>query len=210
MLEPWDRLPDESTKAFDAFQVYLKLGGGRSLDACSRAIKWPRTGHDEATKGHKRPGNFGVWSDRYAWVSRAAAWDRHVADAQTRALEEAALNQAKDKADRWITRADQFSEQVWSAFAWAANRLNKAVETEQESRKPGSKVKPLSASAAAAAMALFKETLSDTRAILAINVPTSAAPAGAMAASPGWTQEEAAAGIRAALELRRKQGGKPK
>lgn len=68
---PWERQPDESSKAFAAFVVYRDLGPSkRSLDAVGRRLA-------DAPVKRKRGAHGTIldWSARYLWVNRASAWD---------------------------------------------------------------------------------------------------------------------------------------
>lgn len=58
----WERQPEETTKAFEAFCIYRDLGTDRSLEKV-------------ATKLQKSNTLMGRWSRTYDWVKRAAAWD---------------------------------------------------------------------------------------------------------------------------------------
>jgi hypothetical protein len=75
--EPWARWEGESHKAFDAFQLYLKQGPGRSVVSVAQACK-------------KSPSLVWRWSSRWNWMERAKAYDndqaRQVHDATARAL----------------------------------------------------------------------------------------------------------------------------
>lgn len=66
----WDRLDEESTKAYEAFSVYRDLGTNRSLDAVAQKLKKSAT-------------IMGRWSSTYDWVNRAIAYDEYI-DAQAR------------------------------------------------------------------------------------------------------------------------------
>lgn len=74
---PWDRQPDESKPAHEAFKAYLLIEetykGKRSIKALQRNIsKSARVLFD--------------WSSRHNWQERAAAYDKYMADKDREAM----------------------------------------------------------------------------------------------------------------------------
>lgn len=61
-LNPWERMPGESSKAYEAFSVYRDMGPRRSQLKVAK----------ELTKS--RP-YIGELSSKFDWVNRASAWD---------------------------------------------------------------------------------------------------------------------------------------
>ena len=64
---PWDRLPDESPKAYTAFLAYRDCGPDRSIPRAA--------GVADAYPGGYRHHWWKRWSTQYRWVSRCEAWD---------------------------------------------------------------------------------------------------------------------------------------
>lgn len=60
--DPWERQPEETTKAFEAFCVYRDLGTERSIAKAGKQL-----GKNRVT--------LEGWSSKYDWVKRVAAWD---------------------------------------------------------------------------------------------------------------------------------------
>lgn len=58
-LEPWERLPEETGRAYEAFRAFRDLGPTRRL------VDVPDT----------KLGTVRGWSQRYRWQERARAWD---------------------------------------------------------------------------------------------------------------------------------------
>lgn len=64
-LLPWEKRPDESGKAWNAFVIYRDMGLKRSLRGLIAR-------EDVSTNDLKQ---VGQWSSKYGWVARVAAWD---------------------------------------------------------------------------------------------------------------------------------------
>jgi hypothetical protein len=60
--EPWERQPDESPKAFEAFTIYRNLGSSRSMAKVAEQLG-------------KSNQLMSRWSRLHGWVRRAEAWD---------------------------------------------------------------------------------------------------------------------------------------
>lgn len=63
--KPWERLPDESTEAYEAFKTYRDWEGKRSIAKVGEKL-----GKSETLMSR--------WSADYDWVKRAQAWDDEV------------------------------------------------------------------------------------------------------------------------------------
>lgn len=61
-LDPWDRQPGETSKAYEAFVTYRDLGAGRTQLSVEKAL-----GKSKAL--------ISRWAAAHDWVRRAAAWD---------------------------------------------------------------------------------------------------------------------------------------
>lgn len=71
--QAWDRQPDETTKAFEAFAIYRDMGNDRSIAKVAEQL-----GKSEALLQR--------WSSKYEWVKRVAEWDDEVARQTAREL----------------------------------------------------------------------------------------------------------------------------
>ena len=61
-LKPWERQPDESAKAFEAFVIYRDMGLQRGVRKVGDQL-------------HKSLTLMSRWSSQHNWPERAAAWD---------------------------------------------------------------------------------------------------------------------------------------
>jgi hypothetical protein len=101
--KPWERMKNEPALWYMRFQVYLKMGSKRSLQAA--LTKEPDT--QEAPKGTKKPKEKNGLSDvsisvpgswkrackLWNWVGRAEAYDQHIQDTQALVVRKAACSQ---------------------------------------------------------------------------------------------------------------------
>jgi hypothetical protein len=89
----WLPLPDESSKHYGAFKVYLDLGYSRNFDESYR-VTYAKGTHQRA------PAFFRKWAHKFRWEERARARDEYMArqqhDAQVLATREKAGEQAVD------------------------------------------------------------------------------------------------------------------
>ena len=67
IVEPWERQPDESARAFEAFAVYRDMGPERGI----RAV---------AQKCGKNASLIARWSSDWGWVERVRAWDNNLTE----------------------------------------------------------------------------------------------------------------------------------
>ena len=83
---PWDRLDNETAKAFDAFRAYLSLGARRSVREAARQHHATATSTGEISGRQRTTVRTWIgWSSRHGWVRRADsrdAWLVRVSDDQ--------------------------------------------------------------------------------------------------------------------------------
>lgn len=101
----WTQREGETTRAYQAFRTYLKLGPGRSLRAAAEA------------EG-KSPSQYEQWSSLWSWRERTEAHDRHIARAETDGIT-SALGNARDKQ---IRIADKLLDLVSERIDYYASR----------------------------------------------------------------------------------------
>jgi len=78
---PWAREAGETAKAFDAFELFRRLGPDRTVQGAWEQY-WNRPGNRRKA-GEKQAGlahgYFRAWSSRHRWHERAVAWDDELA-----------------------------------------------------------------------------------------------------------------------------------
>jgi len=87
--ELWDRLGNETGRAYSAFCAFLCLPAGK------RSVLEAYRSHVGNPTAPKVSDTFGGWSRRFAWCERAAAYDEHLERLRANAVEEAIGEQAK-------------------------------------------------------------------------------------------------------------------
>lgn len=108
---PYQRQEKESSAAFHAFCQYRDLGSKRTLGEVSRLLYRAESpgiqiisNDDQGGKKKKKPkekhaGQVGLWSRKFDWIERAAAWDRlidqRVREKQLSEIEKMAKRQAQ-------------------------------------------------------------------------------------------------------------------
>ncbi len=81
MAEIWERLPDESSKAYQAFCEYRDMGADRSIRKLAQA-----RGKPTSTKW------LCHWSAKHNWVERARAYDDYLEQEKRKEQEKAILD----------------------------------------------------------------------------------------------------------------------
>ena len=78
--EAWEKREDETSRAYEAFQLYLRMGPQeRSL----RKVHDELYGEDAGNMRYVKK-----WSSRHSWVDRSAAHDQHMAEQRRQEYEE--------------------------------------------------------------------------------------------------------------------------
>ncbi len=129
--QPWDKHPDESSRAYAAFVAYRDLGPERSIDKAHRA-QWsanPQNGGKTAPK--TAPRHWTKWSSDYRWVERTALYDQFV-DAQVLQTYQSKLTAAREKllADEMRDYEEQINKwrEIWGVTVLHQARRTKRME----------------------------------------------------------------------------------
>jgi hypothetical protein len=112
MPVPWDRQPNESSKAFAAFCLYLDLGPQRSVAKAYRL----HTGRKQAAVS----GTWNLWRSKYRWKNRAQAFDDNIFHELSIAHRQAKMEVGRLRLTRQV--------QTQSAFANLSDQLLARVE----------------------------------------------------------------------------------
>lgn len=101
-LELWERQPEETARAFEAFCVYRNLGANRSIRKTAQEL-------------NKNCTTIAEWSSKYDWVKRVAAWDAEqdrIARNEMLADMAATRKRQRKNAQRMQERGMEFLENV--------------------------------------------------------------------------------------------------
>ncbi len=140
--EPWERQPNESDKAFQAFAIYRDMGANgqkRSIRAVAQKLKKSTT-------------IIGRWSSNLNWVERANAWDdeldRLTREELTKGIAEMRKRHAKiaqamlAKALKGLQRIpeDEMSSQDVAKIVDIASKLERLSRGEPTERTEGKQI----------------------------------------------------------------------
>lgn len=127
MRQPYERLPDESEKAYEAFSIYRDLGVNRSLELVSKKL----TKNVQLIKR---------WSADYNWVERVRLYDEQIDQQARKQLEKEAIQRKVDMlrrhgmAGRLLQRkaAEYLDKHGVDKAADAISGLAKGIEIERK------------------------------------------------------------------------------
>lgn len=92
--QPWEKQPEETPKAYQAFCVYRDMGTGRTVDgAYQRRTMGAREAHQEK----RADGTWKRWSSQHRWVERANAYDQYLDSERLKAIAVADSDQARQE-----------------------------------------------------------------------------------------------------------------
>lgn len=129
---PWARQERESTVAYEAFRVYMNMGGKRNLRAVAAELD-------------KSPSVIGNWSSEYGWRDRTTAYDTYITTAAVDGiadqvssvrhrhieLADKLMDHLSDRLDRYIAADDDPSVRWTNAFVAATTVHTKALAMDQ-------------------------------------------------------------------------------
>lgn len=124
--KPYDKLPTESSKAYEAFAIYRDLGVNRSTDLVAKQLA-------------KSEQLIRRWSYTYNWVARAAAYDEYIDQQARKVAEREAIKRKADMlqrhaiAGRLLQRkgAEYINQHGMEKSSDAINAIQKGVAMER-------------------------------------------------------------------------------
>lgn len=102
----WTQREGETTRAYQAFRSYLKLGPGRKI------------GDAVTAEGRSSRSQYENWSSQWSWRERCEAHDRHIARAETDGL----VNELAPARDKQIRISDKLLDLVSDRIDYYASR----------------------------------------------------------------------------------------
>lgn len=99
-LWPWEKQPDESDKAWEAFHTYRDMRSDRSLRALAASIAAQRNRNETTTFRQ-----VGEWSRLWRWVDRCDAFDRWEDDLARKAMQKRHLDALKSAQQAFVQPA---------------------------------------------------------------------------------------------------------
>lgn len=120
-LDPWDRQPGETSKAYEAFSIYRDMGAQRTVRSVAEHL-------------NKSGTLIAGWSGKHDWVARAAAFDSIPGKAVAKAYQEMAADiaaQHRRLSDKLMARLEENLDLLpkgadpsmrWSTAQMAAHR----------------------------------------------------------------------------------------
>jgi len=122
-----ERLPGESGRAYATFLAYCHLGAERrSLDQVSRRLNGAR----QLSRKRAATGRIQVWSRRWRWVERAAAYDAYIDELARRENLNAILEHRRRVAAQCVELQERAVKRLCELLPTATVREALAVWTE--------------------------------------------------------------------------------
>lgn len=112
--DPWERLPQETHKAWHAFVAY------RTLEGRARSIRKAYRAHTGRQDAKDNPSSWDQWAKRNRWVERCAAWDAHQDEIRREARENAIRAMENQHA--------QLAEQMLAVVRAEISKLGRRVQ----------------------------------------------------------------------------------
>ena len=120
--ELWDRLDNESERAYRAFQTFLSLPGDM------RTVVEAYRGHLGNPEAVKPSDTWVRWSREFAWAERACAYDDHLASVRRQAFERGIEEEAERQGALAERNRNRFNELMTMGYEAAMKSLEDVAE----------------------------------------------------------------------------------
>ena len=135
----WEKLPEETSRQYEAFCIYRDMGIERSI--LKVAYEWSEGGHTSKLK---------EWSSKYHWVERASAYDEYIDEIKRARNEEAIIEMSARHAEYSLQIQEKAIEALnlvnpeelkpndlikWYDVAVKIERLSRGLSTENIKKK---------------------------------------------------------------------------
>jgi hypothetical protein len=116
----WDRLSNESGRAYEAFKVYL------FMNPAERSVVGAWREWTENPKAVRPSPFFEGWSREHAWPERARAHDAHIDRLRERSIEKVIQQEAEERAREVERTRYRFAEMMTRTYEMAIENLEKS------------------------------------------------------------------------------------
>jgi hypothetical protein len=135
-LHPWDRVPGESSRAYEAFCVFRDAGPSRKMDKVWRSYERE---HRRVVPEHRRcASSWWEWYRRFDWKDRAEKYDAFL-ELNSRRLRESAH---KEKVEAHLDRQRQISVAVQNVALRMLQVAQKELQRTNPQQEPGQHTLP--------------------------------------------------------------------
>lgn len=124
-MEAWERQPEETGPAWEAFQAYRDLGPGRTIPLTRQALSSDDEIRAASSSRIKENGKLQKWAHKYNWEVRALAYDKMIDQKRV----EEHIEAAKEMTRRHIKLSQMIQER-------GQKRLEKMKDAEIAKLKP--------------------------------------------------------------------------
>lgn len=114
----WERLPTETEKAWEAFQIYRDLGSKRGIAAVQEVMR--------RTPGYRR--QLQTWASQYNWEARGREYDNHLDRVTRLQREQGRRDEYTIKIERYRRETEEVGRGMISVGAKAVSILQAVLQ----------------------------------------------------------------------------------
>lgn len=135
-FQPWDRVPGETSRAYEAFCAFRDAGPSRKMDKVWRAFE---AEHGRVVPEHRRcASSWWEWYRRFDWKARAEKYDGFL-ELNSRRLRE---SQHREKVEAHLERQRQISVAVQNVALRMLQVAQKELARTNPQQEPGQHTLP--------------------------------------------------------------------